>query len=85
MIYKEVEYPPLSIPPIDRTQTGKPPSSLPKALPRPIIETIQMDFFFNLFFGPATAEACAELDSELEQVPVDFEDGGNGGGNCIVA
>jgi len=40
-----------------------------------------MDFFFNIF-SPVTR---TELDSEVEQVPVDFEDGGNGGGNCVVA
>jgi len=44
-----------------------------------------MDIFFNLFFGPATAETRAELDSELEQVPVDFEGGGGTTGSCIVA
>ena len=44
-----------------------------------------MDFFLNIFFGPATAETRAELDSELEQVPVDFEEGGGGNTGCIVA
>jgi len=43
-----------------------------------------MDFFFNLF-GPATAETRAELDSEIEQVPVDFEEGGGTTGSCVVA
>jgi len=31
-----------------------------------------MDFLFSLF-GPATAKTHAELDSEIEQVLVDFE------------
>ena len=44
-----------------------------------------MDFFFNLFFGPATSETRTELDSEIEQVPVDFENGGAGTGGCVVA
>jgi len=39
-----------------------------------------MDFFFNLF-GPARTE----LDSEVEQVPVDFEDGSGSGSGCVVA
>ena len=55
-------------------QTGTPaPSSLPKALPRPITDTTQMDLFFNPFFGSATAETRAELDAESEQVPVESE------------
>jgi len=44
-----------------------------------------MDFFLNIFFGPATAETRAKLDSELEQVPVDSEGGGGGNGSCTVA
>jgi hypothetical protein len=43
-----------------------------------------MDSFFNLF-GTATVETRAELDSEVEQVPLDFEDGGGGSQNCVVA
>jgi len=39
-----------------------------------------MDFFFNLF-GPARTE----LDSEVEQVPVDFEGGSGSGSGCVVA
>jgi len=39
-----------------------------------------MDFFFNLF-GPTRTD----FDSEVEQVPVDFEDPIQGGGNCVLA
>jgi len=39
-----------------------------------------MDFFFNLF-GPTRTE----LDSEVEQVPVDFEGGSSTGQGCVVA
>ena len=42
-----------------------------------------MDFFFNLF-AAAPAETRAELDSEVVQVPVDF-DGTSPGMSCIVA
>ena len=44
-----------------------------------------MDFFLNLFFGPATTEARADLDTEVEQVPVDFEGEGGQNGGCVVA
>jgi hypothetical protein len=45
-----------------------------------------MDFFFKLFFPAAPAEARAELESEIEQIPVDFDDGGGtNNGGCIVA
>jgi len=43
-----------------------------------------MDFFFNLFFGPATSETRTELDSEIEQVPVDYEGGSGSGNGCVV-
>jgi len=42
-----------------------------------------MDFFFSLF-APATAETRAELDDEVEQVPVDFEGGSGTGQGCVV-
>jgi len=44
-----------------------------------------MDFFLNLFFGPATSETRTELDSEIEQVPVDFEGGSGSTQGCVVA
>jgi hypothetical protein len=43
-----------------------------------------MDFFFNVF-APAITETRAELDSEVEQVPVNLDDGGGGSQSCIVA
>jgi hypothetical protein len=39
-----------------------------------------MDFFFNLF-GPTRTE----LDLEVEQVPVNFDGGGQNSGGCVVA
>jgi hypothetical protein len=49
-------------------------SSSPNATSSP------MDFFFNLF-GPTRSE----LELEVEQVPVDFEDNNNQTGACVVA
>ena len=42
-----------------------------------------MDFFFNLFTA-TPAETRTELDSEVVQVPIDFDGSGNSP-NCIVA
>jgi len=69
------------------------------AIPLPVAQQLQlfsptpalqsnskMDFFFKLFFPAAPAEARAELESEIEQIPVDFDDGGGtNNGGCIVA
>ena len=44
-----------------------------------------MDFFLNLFFGPATTEARTDLDTEVEQVPVDFKGDGSQNRGCVVA
>ena len=43
-----------------------------------------MDFFCDLFTTTPT-EARTELDSEVAQVPVDFESGWKYDGGCIVA
>jgi hypothetical protein len=39
-----------------------------------------MDFFFNLFDLTRT-----ELDLEVEQVPVNFDNSNGGGGSCVMA
>ena len=41
-----------------------------------------MDFFWNTFFGPNATETRTDLESEEDQVLVDFD---NGGGQCVVA
>jgi hypothetical protein len=44
-----------------------------------------MDFFFSPFFASPPAETSAELESEIKQIPVDYEDGSGGGSGCVVA
>ena len=56
----------------------------PSSFTKPITDILEMDFFFSLF-APATAETRAELDDEVEQVPVDFEGGSGPTQGCVVA
>jgi hypothetical protein len=62
--------------------SGKPSLRVPTPYhsPSPNATSSPMDFFFNLF-GPTRTE----LDSEVEQVPVDFDGSSGQPGGCVVA